>query len=115
MSTTGRQVSLACLEAGKVREFNEWREAHPHATIDLSRAILKDADLRGVNLRDANLRGADLEGADLREANLTGANLKEANTKGAKLTGASYAFAAMTRAQLHSIEEQNRTTVHLID
>jgi uncharacterized protein YjbI with pentapeptide repeats len=115
MAATAREALLASLEAGKIREFNGWRQAFPHAAINLSETNFKDADLRGANLAGADLRWANLEGADLREATLAGANLKEANTRGAKLTGVSYAYATMSRAQLDSIEEQNRTTVYLID
>ncbi len=42
---------------------------------DLSGANLIYTDLREANLTDANLTGADLMGADLRDANLTRTNL----------------------------------------
>ena len=49
-------------------------EANPSQT-DLSGANLIYTDLREANLTDANLTGADLMGADLRDANLTRTNL----------------------------------------
>ena len=64
--------------------------------INLTRANLTRADLRGADLTEANLTGADLTranlyGADLREANLTGANLT-----GADLTLYDYIATAIT-------------------
>lgn len=42
---------------------------------DLSRADLREANLRGVDLSRADLREADLRGADLRRANFSGADI----------------------------------------
>ena len=51
---------------------------------NLSRANLRDANLRYANLSRANLRGANLRDADLRNANLDGANLRDADLRDAK-------------------------------
>jgi uncharacterized protein YjbI with pentapeptide repeats len=99
--------------------------------IDLSHAILAQADLRAVNfarasLRRANLRGArlsgatltgaifegaDLQGADLHEANLrgavfAGANLSGADLSGVDLTQAALAGASLQGARLHGTSLQ---------
>ena len=51
---------------------------------DGSRAILRGANLRGINLRGADLRGINLRGADLEDANLIGVNLRGANLEDAE-------------------------------
>jgi uncharacterized protein YjbI with pentapeptide repeats len=112
---SGPKDPIAWLEAGEIREFNGWREAHPLATVDLPRSDLNHVDLRAANLSDADLREANLEGSDLRGATLTGAHLAGAKIKGARLAGVRYEYATMSRAQLDLIEEQNRLTVTLID
>lgn len=57
------------------------------ATLDFSRAVLRNADLRNASLRYANLTEADL-----RDADLTGADLSRAVFKGANLTGATLTY-----------------------
>ena len=65
---------------------------------DLSRADLSEADLRGANLFGVILSGADLTGADLRGANLRGANLSEADLRGANLeNGVQYLTASRVK------------------
>lgn len=76
--------------------------------VDLSNAILIDADLDETNLSNANLSGADLTDADLGKANLTGANLSKANfTKAdledANLTNANVTDAIFTGADLERV------------
>jgi len=76
----------------------------------LEEADLRDANLRGTNLRGANLRGADLRGADLRGAFMPGAILEESNLRDAilrdailrdaNLRGANLTGADLTRATL---------------
>jgi secreted effector protein PipB2 len=51
---------------------------------DLSRPILRGADLRGANLCDADLSGARLEGANFFKAALDGADLAKAYLDGAQ-------------------------------
>ncbi len=53
--------------------------------VDLHGANLTRVILRGANLSDANLIGADLSGTDLRHANLRGACLYGANLSWAEL------------------------------
>jgi hypothetical protein len=82
---------LAILLKG-VEVWKQWRAQNPGASIDLSEANLRNAELRGVDLREANLRGADLSDADLREADLTDADLRDAvltrtNLAAARMTG----------------------------
>jgi len=63
--------------------------------IDISRAELDGANLRGfilsnANLSEANLRKADLRGTDLRGADLRGTDLRGAKLRLAKLQEAKY-------------------------
>src|SRR6266511_4248140 len=83
-----------------LKEWNEWREAHPVVGPNLIGTDLSGADLRGADLSGADLSGADLIGADLIEANLSGANLIGANLSGADLSGANLIGANLSRANL---------------
>ena len=56
--------------------------------VDLSGAILIEADLSKADLSGADLSGANLSGADLRRADLSDANLSAAEVKNAIFTGA---------------------------
>jgi hypothetical protein len=58
--------------------------------VNLSGAIINDADLTGAELIDVTLSGADLEGAYLSEANLSNADLSNADLSGADLSGADF-------------------------
>ena len=53
--------------------------------MDLRRADISGANLRGAYLSEANLSGANLSGADLCDADLRGANLSGADLCGANL------------------------------
>src|SRR6266540_1581462 len=83
-----------------LKEWNEWREAHPVVGPNLIGTDLSGADLRGADLSAADLSGADLIGADLIEANLSGANLIGANLSGADLSGANLIGANLFGAKL---------------
>jgi len=85
---------LARLKAG-VKVWNAWRRRSPRVKPDLSRALLIDAELRGINLSDANL-----ERANLRSSTLSGANLTRANLRGADLRAASLRRARLDHADL---------------
>ncbi len=83
---------LKILKQG-VEVWNKWRRENRGIRIDLHRANLSDAFLRGVDLRGANLIRADLSNADLMsaklsDADLSGADLSIANLNGAKLDNA---------------------------
>jgi len=56
--------------------------------INLSGAILTDANFNDCNLHDADLSGCDLRGAGFRNAILANANLASANLFGSHLEGA---------------------------
>jgi hypothetical protein len=75
---------VAQLKRG-VRVWNAWRRRSPRVVPDLSRALLADLELRGVNLADANLERAILRGARLSQANLSRANLRRADLRTASL------------------------------
>src|SRR6266540_3913322 len=83
-----------------LKEWNEWREAHPVVGPNLIGTDLSGADLRGADLSGADLSGADLSGADLIEANLSGANLSGADLRGADLRGADLSGADLRGADL---------------
>lgn len=55
--------------------------------VDLSGAILEEANLSWAYLRGANLHGADLSWANLHEANLEHANLVQTKLGNVNLTG----------------------------
>lgn len=65
---------LARLKRG-VTAWNAWWRRYPKLTPDLSRALLIDLDLRGINLAGAHLVRTNLRQTILRRANLTRANL----------------------------------------
>ena len=67
-----------------VEVWNAWRAQNPSVAPNLSRAVLRGADLSHANLRDADLSRANLQGtsfisADLRSADLSNAHLSGAN------------------------------------
>ncbi len=79
-------------------QANGWR-------LDLSGAVLRQANFRGAHLEKANLAFACLEKADFREANLDGAclthaRLGEADFYHAHLNGADLRHARLERANL---------------
>ena len=69
--------------------------------LDLSGAILKQANLEGVALDGANLRGAHLERAILAGAHLERANLVSAHLEGARLADAHLEGANRVSARLN--------------
>jgi Pentapeptide repeats (8 copies) len=85
---------LARLKQG-VSAWNAWRRRSPRVRPDLSRALLIDAELRGINLANANL-----ERANLRSSTLSRANLRRANLRGADLRAASLRRARLDHADL---------------
>ncbi|NDK34373.1 hypothetical protein GXP64_05695 [Rhodovulum sulfidophilum] len=72
----------------------------PLAGVNLVRADLGRADLRGANLGGAGLWGAHLAGADLRETKLGGADLRAADLAEATLEGAKLWKAKLGEANL---------------
>jgi uncharacterized protein YjbI with pentapeptide repeats len=67
--------------------------------VDLTRAIIPNADLSG-----ADLNGADLSGANLSRANLSRADLSRANLSGADLTGAYLTGAYLILTNLSGVD-----------
>ena len=80
--------------------WNAWRRRSPRLVPDLSRALLVDLELRGVNLADANLERAILRGARLSQANLARANLRRADLRTASLRRARLDHADLSGAVL---------------
>jgi len=74
---------------------------------DLSRADLSEADLRGANLFGVILFGADLSEADLSGANLSGAILFGAILRGADLSRANLRGANLSEADLRGANLEN--------
>lgn len=115
------QQQLSILKQGAYA-WNKWREEHPDAPVDLSKADLSDinpveafagmrypsfprANLGGISLGKANLKEtnfyrADLAGADFSEADLKGAELSETYLKGADLRRADLSGAHLSEADL---------------
>jgi hypothetical protein len=91
---------VAILRDKGVREWNNWREAHPDLSPDLNGADLFKADLVGANLTGANLNEANLAEADLNGANLTGAHLSWADFWKADLSVADLSVADLSGAVL---------------
>lgn len=88
-----------------VDAWNIWRAKNPDEYVDLSRADLIGANLRGADfseacLNGANLHGADLIGADLSWANLVGADLSMADLSMANLFEAKLSEAELNMADL---------------
>ena len=81
-------------------------------SVSFSKAMLKGADLHGLNLkgvkldkadlRDINLEKANLEEASLSKANLWGANLKGANLNGADIENSNLQWSNLNGAILSS-------------
>jgi len=65
----------------------------------LSKALLKRAELSGVDLSRANLFTADME-----EADLSGANFADANLSGSRLVRAKLNGASLVKANLHGAD-----------
>ena len=104
LSLCGESGSRAILREADLRGAN-LREANLRWAAlykaNLSGADLRWANLRGANLLSADLRGANLSGADLRGADLRGANLSEANLRGTDLRGANLGGAYLREAKLN--------------
>ena len=90
---------LARLKQG-VSAWNAWRRRSPSVRPDLSRALLIDAELRGINLANANLERANLRSSTLSRANLRRANLRGADLRAASLRRARLDYADLTGAVL---------------
>jgi hypothetical protein len=90
---------LARLKQG-VTAWNAWRRRYPKLTPDLSRALLIDLDLRGINLAGAHLVRTNLRQTILSRANLTRANLERADLRAASLRRAKLDHANLTDAIL---------------
>jgi len=95
----GNREQLAILKQG-VEVWNNWREQHPNAEINLEATDLSDTDLERVNLADANLERANLSRACLNQANLVRARLQRANLAHANLAHANLAHAHLEKANL---------------
>ncbi|MCB9760130.1 MAG: pentapeptide repeat-containing protein [Alphaproteobacteria bacterium] len=83
-----------------VPRFNAWREEHPDAAVDLSKADLRGANLFGAMLVGAALDGAALDDASLGRANLSGASLQGASLKRADLREANFGYTEMINARI---------------
>jgi hypothetical protein len=90
---------VARLKQG-VTSWNAWRRRNPKLKPDLSRALLVDLELRGINLSEANLARTNLRQATLSRANLTRANLTRADLRAASLRRARLDHADLTGAIL---------------
>jgi uncharacterized protein YjbI with pentapeptide repeats len=86
-SQDGEQAVLRCAD---LAGLDLKQVLLPRAKLEgsnLAGANMRGARLSGTDLLQTDLRGADLRGADLREANLEGANMGGADLRGARLGG----------------------------
>lgn len=97
----------SCLE-------NMVRQGYSLASLDLSKADLRDANLKGADLRDANLTEANLRGARLQKASLRNADLTKANLRVAKLGKADLSKAQLSYADLRDADLKKADTSHSI-
>lgn len=72
--------------------------------INLSNAVLGNADFGFVNLSDANLQDADLRKANLFKANLSNADLRDANLNSTHLFNADFFEANLSGAQFREAD-----------
>lgn len=110
------EEQLAILKQG-VEVWNEWREKNLYIKLDLSGqnfslAILRNANLSGIELQSTDLRVADLMnttliGVNLRNANLRYANLDSADLHDSNLSGADVFATNLHRTDLHNATLNN--------
>ncbi|MEI6179306.1 MAG: pentapeptide repeat-containing protein [Chloroflexales bacterium] len=72
--------------------------------VELHRAVLRDASLKGAVLEQTRLRGADLRGADLTGAILHDVDLRNADLRGAILTLAELKTVRLKDARLEGVQ-----------
>lgn len=88
-SAADKTANAKLLFAGLFDTLNAQRsQVMRNQSMGLMRAVLRSANLTGLNARDADLSRADLEFASLKGADLTAASLKGAQLGGADLSGA---------------------------
>ena len=80
--------------------IEEWWSSHPSEIFDLSEAELGGAILRGADLRGMNLKRADLSEAFLGNVDFSGAELDGANFGDSDLSGATFTDASLLDANL---------------
>ena len=95
---------LEFLLSGDLNGWNQWREAYPNQTLNLSKIDLSGRSLPGFNLSRVDLSASNLDRTDLSSADLSYANLNAARLQGARLTGAKLAFADCRRASLQGAD-----------
>ena len=88
------------------------KQGYSLAYLDLSKADLRDANLKGADLRDANLTEANLRGAKLQKASLRNADLTRANLRVAKLGKADLSKAQLSHADLRDADLKKADTSH---
>jgi len=104
---------LEILKQGK-DTWNEWRKGLLDVRLDLSAALLTDAELSGVDLHGVDLNGAQLGGSNvsnaafygayLNNANFAHANLSNTNLNSAEATGANFRHANLSHASLDTTD-----------
>jgi uncharacterized protein YjbI with pentapeptide repeats len=111
-----KEQQLTLLEQG-VDTWNQWRETQPSANLDLSSAVLSQANLGGINFRGAILRGCDFSEANLLGADLRSSDLQGSNLQGAYLSQANFSEANLTEVNFSSsyLFEADLSRVNLTD
>ncbi len=95
------QVSKLRDKAFSAKEWNEWRESHD-AKLDLSRALLRGANLNGHDLTGADFTDADLHGVTFHHAELVSANFNKADLEHAKFDNANLTKASVRAHLAHA-------------
>jgi hypothetical protein len=113
---------LAVLHRG-LTAWNEWRQQNPHiipvlarvdlaeqdlkginfAHVDLTRTVMRAADLSGATLYQADLYGADLRGCNLTSVGMQGSKLHRTDLRGGNLSGADMFRADFISAQVDEV------------
>ena len=98
------EIKNTLMESGEDPERATWVSAdnHDQPRLNLSGAILHQAELIFANLAGADLYRTDLREANLGKANMTATELVHADLQGANLIGADLTNANLTRAHLQS-------------
>jgi hypothetical protein len=101
-STCGRGAVDGVVWAGCNKDDAKLTRANLR-NADLKATRFERADLSGADLSYADLQTADLRGANLRGTRLKAANLSQADLTGADLTGADLGYAVLTGALVDAV------------
>jgi uncharacterized protein YjbI with pentapeptide repeats/Flp pilus assembly protein TadD len=103
-----KEFMFKLLQDGKIEQFNIIRKEEDMPlnlrNVDLSKKMLRGADLHDADLTEAILAGSVLGMANLNGANLIRANLKDVDLRAANLQGANLTKADLSNADLRTAD-----------